>query len=92
MPTDPNQIQLTAEQRELLAQKADETGRPWAELLEEFLASPKPKARKPRPGRSFLDAMMERGMVGAMEGPGDLSTNPKHMEGFGESRGEEDAD
>lgn len=32
---------------------------------------------------SFLSAASE--FAGALEGPGDLSTNPKYMEGFGES-------
>jgi hypothetical protein len=32
---------------------------------------------------SFLEAASE--FVGCLEGPGDLSTNPKYMEGFGES-------
>lgn len=86
MPTDPNHIQLTDQQRALLAQKADETGRPWAELLEELLARLIQPQREPRPGRSLLDALKERGLLGSFEGPGDLSTNPEHMKGFGESR------
>jgi len=32
---------------------------------------------------SFLDAASE--FVGSLEGPGDLSTNPEYMEGFGKS-------
>jgi len=32
---------------------------------------------------SFLEAASE--FIGCLEGPGDLSTNPKYMEGFGES-------
>lgn len=31
---------------------------------------------------SFLEAASE--FAGCLEGPGDLSTNPKYMEGFGE--------
>ena len=92
MATDPNSIQLTDEQRALLAKQAEETGRPWNELLEEFFAKLRESSRTPRPGRSFLDAMEDRGLVGAMVGPNDLSTNPKHMEGFGESRGGPDTD
>jgi hypothetical protein len=92
MATDPKDIQLTDEQRKLLAAKAKETGRPVEELLDELVAStPRPR-RQPREGRSLLDAMREHGMVGAMQGPGDLSTNPEHMEGFGESRGGTDSD
>jgi hypothetical protein len=37
-------------------------------------------------GRSLYDALRERGMIGSItNGPGDLSTNPLHMEGFGEN-------
>jgi len=87
MATDPTKIQLTDEQRALLAKQAEETGRSWAELLEDYFANLRSSRRTPRPGRSFLDSMQERGVVGAMDGPGDLSTNPEHMQGFGESRG-----
>ena len=92
MGTEPNEIELTVEQRKLLAAKAEQTGRPAAELLEEMFGSLARKRRVPREGRSLLDAMKEHGMVGTMQGPKDLSTNPKHMEGFGESRGTEDSD
>ena len=35
--------------------------------------------------RSLYDALKARGLIGFMtDGPGDLSTNPKHMEGFGQ--------
>ena len=39
MSTDPRDINLTDEQRQLLAQMAQDTGRPWAELLEELFAA-----------------------------------------------------
>jgi hypothetical protein len=36
-------------------------------------------------GKSLFDALSERGMIGSIiDGPGDLSTNPQHMEGFGQ--------
>jgi len=92
MATDPNEIQLTEAQRKLLAKRVEETGRPASELLDELLAKPKRPRRTAREGRSMLDAMTEHGMVGAMEGPGDLSTNPAHMEGFGKPRGGNDTD
>ena len=38
-------------------------------------------AERPTPG-SFLDLSYD--LAGCLEGPGDLSTNPEHMEGFGE--------
>jgi len=92
MATDPNEIRLTEAQRKLLAKRAEETGRPASELLDELLAQSRRPRRIPREGRSFLDAMRECGMVGALEGPGDLSTNPAHMEGFGKPRGGNDTD
>jgi hypothetical protein len=34
--------------------------------------------------RSLFDALNDRGLIGFMtDGPCDLSTNPRHMEGFG---------
>ena len=38
----------------------------------------------PRPGESAYDVALRRGLVGVFDGPADLSTNPKHMQGFGE--------
>jgi hypothetical protein len=36
-------------------------------------------------GKSLYDALCERGMIGSIiDGPGDLSTNPQYMEGFGQ--------
>jgi hypothetical protein len=35
--------------------------------------------------QSLYDALNDRGMIGSItDGPGDLSTNPQHMEGFGQ--------
>jgi hypothetical protein len=36
------------------------------------------------PSGSFFERA--RHLIGSVSGPGDLSTNPKHMEGYGESR------
>ena len=35
------------------------------------------------PPESLFDALNAIGAIGCFEGPSDLSTNPKHMEGFG---------
>jgi hypothetical protein len=52
------------------------------EAIEKYLATDRPE----QPG-SFLDAMKD--FVGSLEGPADLSTNPKHLEDFGrDSRGD----
>jgi hypothetical protein len=46
---------------------------------------PDSKEANPAP-RSLYDALLERGLIGSItNGPGDLSTNPIHMEGFGEN-------
>lgn len=34
---------------------------------------------------SLYDALVADGSIGCYDGPADLSTNPKHMEGFGQS-------
>ena len=84
MATDPSEIHLTDEQRKLLAKRSEETGRPWSELLEELLAKIPSSRGNEAEGRTLFDALNERGLIGFMkDGPGDLSTNPKHMEGFG---------
>jgi hypothetical protein len=37
-------------------------------------------------GRTALQVLQDIGLIGCIkDGPSDLSTNPKHMEGFGES-------
>lgn len=47
------------------------------------LSKPEPPAAGETP-RTLYDALKDRGLVGFMtDGPGDLSTNPIHMEGFG---------
>jgi hypothetical protein len=48
------------------------------------LANGTDDSRVVQDGRSLFDALEARGLIGFMtNGPGDLSTNPKHMEGFG---------
>jgi len=85
MASDPREIQLTPEQRERLAALAEQSGRPWNELLETMFANVRPHSATGEGKRSLYDALQARGMVGALRGPGDLSTHPKHMEGFGKS-------
>jgi hypothetical protein len=88
MATDPNAIQLSEEQRQLVARLADEIGAPWPNVIDEALASygahsptvPNESARE-----SFYAAAKRLGLIGCLEGgPADLSTNPIHMEAFGE--------
>ena len=89
MATNPKEIQLDDEDRELLAKAADNVGKPWRQLLREHLARYMPsgpttaKEETTSHDKSLHDVLSERGMLGCFEGPTDLSTNPKHMEGFG---------
>lgn len=91
MATDPNAIQLTEEQRFLVAKLADEAGAPWRHVIDDALASygaQRAHAQSEVNGESFFVAAQRLGLIGCLEGgPADLSTNPIHMEGFGESNG-----
>lgn len=87
MVIDPNNIELSPEQKRQLADFSERTGRPWDQVLSEALTSfcPKNGPRHPDAARSFYDVMKEDGAIGVVRGglPQDLSTNPKHLEGFG---------
>lgn len=47
------------------------------------LSKPAPP-RTDEPPRTLYDALNARGLIGCIDGPPDLSTNPKYMEGFGQ--------
>jgi hypothetical protein len=85
MTTDPSQIQLTLDQCRLLAEAADQTGKPWAELLESALKHFVLNSPALNGKRSLYDAFRDSNALGSVDGPTDLSTDPKHMEGFGRS-------
>jgi hypothetical protein len=54
-------------------------------LIEELARTDRPSNGSNTRGRSLFDALNDRGLVGFMhDGPSDLSTNPQHMEGFGQ--------
>lgn len=61
-----------------LSRRARELGRPQSELVREALEH----LKQGRSGVTCHDLMSD--MCGILEGPGDLSTNPKHLDGFGE--------
>jgi len=52
----------------------------------ELISAQAAQVEKPDNERSLFDALTQRGILGCFDGPIDLSTNPKHMEGFGEPR------
>ncbi|MFQ5570371.1 MAG: hypothetical protein ACE5G0_11890 [Rhodothermales bacterium] len=74
-------MKLTPEQKKKIKRLAERDGisakRAVLNAVDLALEEPYPKAQ---PG-SFREGMEE--FVGSIEGPADLSTNPKHMEGFG---------
>jgi len=85
MAIDPQQIELTLEQKQSLAAKAEQTGKPWPQVLAEALSHYAPQAPQPDTeyaDESFYDSM--RDLIGIVkDAPPDLSTNPKYMQGFG---------
>jgi hypothetical protein len=90
----PEQIRLTSDQQALVAQLAEQLGKPWSQVLSEALTA---YSTAPVNGsnagsasqaqhESFFAAASRLGLIGCVEGgPPDLSTNPKYMEGFGGS-------
>lgn len=89
MSTDLNDISLTAEQRHRLATLCQRTGKSPAELLDQLLQQyswPRADVDIRDNPRTLYDAFAEDGSVGMIkDGPTDVSTNPKYMEGFGRS-------
>ncbi len=71
---------------DILKRVRDELSDDEQQRLVEELAKSAPSANGSNPsGRSLFDALNDRGLIGFMhDGPTDLSTNPQHMEGFGQ--------
>ncbi|MFO0789549.1 MAG: hypothetical protein U0805_08825 [Pirellulales bacterium] len=94
MTVDPTQITLNAAQQVRVALLAEATGKSWSVVVDELLdtapqssASASTVLNGENPlAKSLFDVLSERGILGCFDGPTDLSTNPKHMEGFGEFR------
>jgi hypothetical protein len=85
MPVDPKTISLSDAQRSTLASLSEKFGKPWSEVLADALSSYRPStAVNNGTYESFSDAANRLGLVGCVDGPADLSTNPAYMEGFGE--------
>lgn len=82
----PSAIELSASQKERLAEIAERTGKDCSTVVDELLASaslnpvPSPTGTD---AKNLLEALEAVGAVGCFDGPPDLSTNPKYMEGFG---------
>ena len=85
MPTEPYD--------EILKRAHDELTEEERKRLAKALAGSGDNAKAGKPAeRTLYDALNQRGLIGTFDGPGDLSTNPKHMEGFGESQYSADTD
>jgi hypothetical protein len=74
-------LKLTEALLRKLEQSARNQGQSKSEVIRLALEQYLNGARPVRPG-SALEAVLP--WVGCVHGPGDLSTNPKYMEGFGE--------
>lgn len=86
MDTHPSQFGFTPEQFAKLHALSTQSGKSEVEVLDELLdeaISSRTPPASPPPYRSALEAFMAAGVIGCIDGPSDLTTNPKHMEGFG---------
>ena len=83
MAIDPSEIELTPRQKELIAQKAERLGVDYSAVLDEWLETTVANGAENQRTASVFQRMKQIGAIGCVEGPGDLSTNSKHMEGFG---------
>ncbi len=74
----------------MLAEVSERTGKPWEEVLHEALRQVGHAAGPSSPNGNKIESLFDRlsrhGLIGCLDGGReDLSTNPAHMEGFGES-------
>lgn len=90
MAPDTANIQLTDADRQLLAEVAEATGKPWNVVLQVALDEfrrhhPATTKQSTGPAESVYDRLKASGLLGCLPGgPSDLSTNPEYLEGFGE--------
>lgn len=76
----------TGSYRDILKRVRDELSDEERQQLLEELAKNAPTSNGTDAcKRSLFDVLQDRGLIGFMhDGPEDLSTNPRHMEGFGQ--------
>jgi hypothetical protein len=88
MAIDPNDVQLTAAQRRLVAELAEREGRSPQDVLADLIAPAEVRRRNGSRTASTESAHKlgkRLGLYAALEdGPSDLSTNSRYMEGFGQ--------
>jgi len=91
MSTDFHSIALTSEQQLQLAMLSERTGKSPSDLINQLLAecaASAPTVKTVSNGGTLYDAFAADGSIGMIkDGPSDMSTNPKYMEGFGQSGG-----
>jgi predicted DNA-binding protein len=76
-------IRLTADLRRRIEAAAAKSGKRESVIIREALERQLAPAR---PAQSAYDIAVKAGIIGIARGnPPDLSTNPRHLEGFGES-------
>lgn len=82
-------LRLTPDQLQLLTELAIATGRSAGDLMQEALAGLQQRLAGPPADsqpRSAYEACVEAGLLGCLRsGLGDLSTNPRYLDGFGAS-------
>ncbi len=87
MATDFSQLELNDDQRRLVASAAESLGLPWQEAFEQAFAPlvlPKTKTDGNGLAETPYAIMRRHGLIGCIQGtPADLSTNKKHMQGYG---------
>lgn len=89
MAKEDSTIRLGDEELRLLKEWSGRVGKPVEELLGQVIRDSATKlegsSESGRPNSSFFEKLERKGLVGCLAGgPTDLSSNPKHMEGFGE--------
>ena len=89
MSIDTINFSLSAEQQLHLARISESVGKSPAEVLNQLLRQfplPASAANGSEKPRMLYDAFAEDGSIGMIkDGPADVSSNPKYMEGFGRS-------
>lgn len=88
MDTIPQYLDLTPAQIALLSDLTARTQKSPQQVVEDALRQYSVEVRNDiTAGVSLYDRLAHNGLIGCLEGgASDLSTNPKHMEGFSESR------
>ncbi len=84
MTVDPSAIELSPQQRVYIARQSERLGKPWPEILEQFVPAAVEEEVSEMTDESAYDVAKRLGLIGGVtDAPVDLAANPEHMEGFG---------